>query len=329
MTTTTISTAVADKHTHHRLIILGSGPAGYTAAVYAARANLAPTLIAGAEQGGQLVKTAVVDNWPGDFAGVTGYDLMQRMQQHAERFATEIIYDHISKVDIQRRPFLLVGAGESYTCDALIVATGASPKYLGLAAEHRLLGKGVSTCATCDGYFYKGAKVAVIGGGNTAVEEALYLATIAKEVVLIHRRNAVTAEPVLAAKLHELVQQGKIRVLWQHVVADILGSEEAGVTGLLVKDLVSGQVRSEEMKGVFIAVGFKPNSEVFAGQLEMFEDGYIKVPGGCSASNGFTATSVPGVFAAGDIANRSYRQAITAAAMGCVAAIDANRYLLG
>jgi thioredoxin-disulfide reductase len=310
---------------HHRLVILGSGPAGCTAAIYAARANLAPTMIVGSDIGGQLVKTHIVDNWPGDAKGVVGFDLMQRMQQHVERFAVNTISDHIVKVNLQQKPFILEGQGGAiYTCDALIIATGASPRYIGLPAEQAYLGRGVSTCATCDGYFYKGARVAVVGGGNLALDDALYLSEMAKEVLLLHRRNEFRADDLEINAVQERAAQGKIKILLQHTVEDIVGSD-AGVSAIKVKDLVSGQVREEAVNGVFVAVGTNPNSEPFVGQLEMQGGGYIAIKGG-NAGN-FTATSVPGVFAAGDIANPHYRQAIAAAGQGCMAALDAKKYL--
>lgn len=312
------------KSNHHRLIVLGSGPAGYTAAIYAARSGLAPTIIAGNELGGQLTKTAMVDNWPGDVNGVPGYALMERMQQHAERFSTNIIFDHITKTELQNHPFKLTGMAATYTCDALIIATGTSPKYLGLPAEQKYLGHGVSTCATCDGYFYKGAKVAVIGGGNTAIEDALYLANIAQEVIIIHRRNAFIAEPLLIKEVNHFEEQGKIKIIWQHVVEDIIGNDQE-VTALKLKDITTDISKNEMINGVFVAIGLKPNSDLFINQLKL-ENGYIKINTGNNGN--FTATSIPGVFAAGDIANSHYRQAITAAAWGCMAAMDAKKYLL-
>lgn len=318
----------ATSHQHRRLIILGSGPAGCTAAIYAARANLAPTMLTGAEHGGQLVKTSMVDNWPGDHAGVLGFDLMERMQQHVERFGVEVIHDHIEEVNLlQGAPFLLKGSGTTYSCDALIIATGAKPRFLGLPAEQRLLGHGVSTCATCDGFFYRGARVAVVGGGSTAVDDAICLAELAQEVIVIHRRDHFTAEHVLIEKLQQHIERGKIRVLWQHTVSDIVGDD--AVAGIKVKNLVNGEIKAEAVAGVFIAVGFEPYSKLFTRQIAMFDDGYIKVQGyGADGNASFTATSVPGVFAAGDIANRNYRQAIAAAGMGCMAALDAKRYLM-
>lgn len=315
----------ASQSQHRRLIILGSGPAGCTAAVYTARANLNPTMITGEELGGQLVKTSIVDNWPGDAAGVAGVDLMQRMQRHIERFAVETIYDHIIKVNLARRPLMLQSTNTTYTCDALIAATGASPKYLGLPAEQQFLGHGVSTCATCDGFFYRGAKVAVVGGGNTALEEALYLTDIAEQVTLIHRRDVFTADHTLVEKLRSFAAQGKIKILQQHVITDITGDEQNGVRSIAVKNLANGEITTLPIAGLFVAVGFKPNSTLFTGKLDISEDGYIKIKNGDSGN--FTATSIEGVFAAGDVANRAYRQAIAAAGMGCMAAIDAQRYL--
>lgn len=307
---------------HHRLIILGSGPAGYTAAVYAARANLSPVLITGMQQGGQLTTTTDVDNWPGDHEGVQGPDLMLRMQQHAERFDTQIIFDHIEEVDLQRRPFTLKGS-DSYTCDALIIATGASAQYLGLPSESAFMGKGVSACATCDGFFYRGQKVAVVGGGNTAVEEALYLSNLASEVTLIHRRDALRAEKILQDKLFEKARTGNIRILWNHTLEEVLG-DDSGVTGVRLASTQDGSKQELDVAGVFIAIGHKPNTDMFAGQLEMV-DGYIQVRSGLNGNA--TAASVPGVFAAGDVADHVYRQAITSAGFGCMAALDAEKYL--
>jgi len=309
---------------HRRLIILGSGPAGFTAAVYAARANLAPTVITGVDQGGQLVKTAMIDNWPGDVNGVVGYDLMQRLQRHAERFATEIISDHIVEVDCNRKPFHLMGERVVYTCDALIIATGTTTKYLGISGEQKFLGRGVSTCAMCDGYFYKKAKVAIVGGGNTAINDALFLAEFAKEVMIVHRRDTFTADYALVEKIRSLVASGKVRVLWQHIVEEILGDEE-GVTAIRVKNLTDNQRSDEAVKGVFIAIGLVPNSELFSKQLVLHSGGYIKTTN--DDAENFTATSIAGVFAAGDVASRAYHQAITASATGCMAALDAKKYL--
>lgn len=305
---------------HHRLIILGSGPAGYTAAVYAARANLQPVVIAGIQPGGQLTTTTDVDNWPGDVEGLQGPELMMRMQQHAERFNTEIIYDHINRVNLTQRPFLLEGDNGRYSCDALIIATGASAKYLGLPSEEAYKGKGVSACATCDGFFYKGRRVAVVGGGNTAVEEALYLANLASEVTLVHRRDTLRAEKILQDKLFA---RDNIRVLWNHTVDEVLGDEN-GVTGLRVRSTQDESTQDLEVDGVFIAIGHHPNTDIFAGQLEM-RDGYIQIRSGLDGNA--TATSVPGVFAAGDVADHVYRQAITSAGFGCMAALDAEKYL--
>jgi thioredoxin reductase (NADPH) len=308
---------------HHRLIILGSGPAGYTAAVYAARANLKPTLITGLEQGGQLMTTTEVDNWPGDVEGLMGPDLMDRMRRHAERFDTQFIYDHIHVVDLKQNPFRLKGDQGEYTCDALIVATGASARYLGLPSEQAFRGKGVSACATCDGFFYKGQDVAVIGGGNTAVEEALYLANIANKVTIVHRRDKFKGEKILHDKLLKKAQEGKVEIVWDSTLDEVLG-DEAGVTGARIKNVKTGVTRDIAVKGVFIAIGHSPNTHIFEGQLEM-EGGYIKVHSGIKGNA--TAASVPGVFAAGDVMDHIYRQAITSAGTGCQAALDAERYL--
>lgn len=308
---------------HHKLIILGSGPAGYTAAVYAARANLDPVLITGMEQGGQLTTTTDVDNWPGDVSGLQGPALMERMKQHAERFDTRIVFDHINEVELGRRPFTLVGERGVYTCDALIIATGATAKYLGLESEQAFMGKGVSACATCDGFFYKGRNVAVIGGGNTAVEEALYLSNIAAHVTVVHRRDKFRAEKILANKLLDKVENGNVSVIWDHVLDEVLG-DEMGVTGIRIKHKETGEPRELEVDGVFIAIGHKPNTDIFAGQLDM-EGGYIKVQSGTQGNH--TATSVPGVFAAGDVMDHVYRQAVTSAGTGCMAALDAEKYL--
>jgi thioredoxin reductase (NADPH) len=308
---------------HHRLIIIGSGPAGYTAAVYAARANLKPVLITGLEQGGQLMTTTEVDNWPGDVHGLMGPDLMSRMQQHAERFDTQFIYDHIQSVDLKNRPFTLRGDQGTYTCDALIISTGASAKYLGLESEQAYRGKGVSACATCDGFFYKGQEVAVIGGGNTAVEEALYLSNIASKVTVVHRRDKFKGEKILHDKLFKREQEGKVEIVWNSTLDQVLG-DAGGVTGMRVKNLQSGSVREIPLKGVFIAIGHTPNTGIFEGQLEM-NSGYIQVKSGSDGDA--TLTSVPGVFAAGDVQDHVYRQAITSAGTGCQAALDAERYL--
>ncbi|MTI51263.1 MAG: thioredoxin-disulfide reductase [Alcanivorax sp.] len=305
---------------HHRLIILGSGPAGYTAAVYAARANLKPVVITGIEPGGQLTTTTEVDNWPGDVEGLQGPDLMVRMQQHAERFETEIVYDHIHTVNIKDRPFVLEGDSGTYTCDALIIATGASAMYLGLESEQAFMGKGVSACATCDGFFYRGQKVAVIGGGNTAVEEALYLSNIAEEVVLVHRRDKLRAEKILQDKL---LAKDNIKVMWDHTLDEVLG-DDSGVTGMRVKSTKDDSTENVELQGVFIAIGHKPNTDIFQGQLDM-NNGYIKIKSGLEGNA--TATSVPGVFAAGDVADHVYRQAVTSAGAGCMSALDAEKYL--
>ncbi|MCE1227581.1 MAG: thioredoxin-disulfide reductase [Geobacteraceae bacterium] len=310
---------------HHRLIILGSGPAGYTAAVYAARANLNPVMIAGLQPGGQLTTTTEVDNWPGDFEGVQGPDLMERMRQHAERFSTQIIYDTITATDLSQRPFKLQGDSARYTCDALIVATGASARYLGLESEEAFKGKGVSACATCDGFFYRNKPVAVIGGGNTAVEEALYLANIASHVTVVHRRDQFRSEKILADKLKAKAAEGKVTIEWFHTLDEVLG-DAMGVTGMRIKDVRDGSTKEISLDGVFVAIGHSPNSSIFDGQLEM-KDGYLKTRGG---SEGFaTQTSVPGVFAAGDVQDYIYRQAITSAGTGCMAALDAERFLDG
>jgi thioredoxin reductase (NADPH) len=313
-----------DKSTRHdRLLVLGSGPAGYTAAVYAARANLKPTLITGLAQGGQLMTTTDVDNWPADAMGVQGPELMARFQQHAERFGTEIIFDHIHTVDLKARPFTLQGDQGTYTCDALVIATGASAKYLGLPSEEAFMGKGVSGCATCDGFFYKSQDVAVVGGGNTAVEEALYLSNIAKHVTVVHRRDKFRAEPILVDKLMEKVNAGRIALEWDHVVDEVLG-DKSGVTGLRIKHARSGTPKDLTVQGVFIAIGHTPNTGIFAGQLDM-RNGYIVTHGGNQGNA--TATSVPGVFAAGDVQDHVYRQAVTSAGSGCMAALDAQKYL--
>lgn len=308
---------------HCRLLILGSGPAGYTAAVYAARANLNPVLVTGMAQGGQLMTTTEVDNWPGDHSGVMGPDLMTRMQHHAERFNTEIIFDHIHTVDLKQRPFSLKGDSGSYTCDALIIATGASAMYLGLESEENFKGKGVSACATCDGFFYRKKRVAVIGGGNTAVEEALYLSNIASEVVLVHRRDSLRAEKIMQDHLFDKAKNGNVRILWNHTLDEVLG-DKSGVTGIRVKSTQTGATEAIDLMGVFIAIGHRPNTDIFAGQLEM-NGGYITVNSGLEGNA--TATSVEGVFAAGDVMDHIYRQAITSAGTGCMAALDAERYL--
>ena len=308
---------------HHRLLILGSGPAGYTAAVYAARANLKPTLITGLAQGGQLMTTTDVDNWPADATGVQGPELMERFQQHAERFGTEIVFDHIHTVDLKARPFKLQGDQATYTCDALVIATGASAKYLGLPSEEAFMGKGVSGCATCDGFFYKSQDIAVVGGGNTAVEEALYLSNIAKHVSVVHRRDKFRAEPILVDKLMEKVKAGRISLEWDHVVDEVLG-DKTGVTGLRIKHAKTGAPKDLAVQGVFVAIGHTPNTGIFEGQLEM-KNGYIVTHGGNQGNA--TATSVPGVFAAGDVQDHVYRQAVTSAGSGCMAALDAQKYL--
>jgi len=309
---------------NHPLIILGSGPAGFTSAVYAARANLEPLLITGSTVGGQLTTTTEVDNWPGDSEGLQGPDLMLRMQKHAERFDTKIVTDHIKEVDLKQKPFSLFGeSGTVYTCDALIISTGASAQYLGLESESAFMGRGVSGCATCDGFFYKGKSVAVIGGGNTAVEEALYLANIASEVTLIHRRDSLRAEKILQKKILEKSRTGNIKLLWNTTLDEVLG-DQMGVTGLRLQDTQTGALSEVDVHGVFIAIGHKPNTDIFSGQLEM-NNGYIIVNSGSQGNA--TATSVPGVFAAGDVADQVYRQAITSAGSGCMAALDAEKYI--
>jgi len=308
---------------HVKLLILGSGPAGYTAAVYAARANLNPVIITGMQMGGQLTTTTEVDNWPGDAMGVQGPELMERMKAHAERFETEIVFDQISEVDVQQRPFRLKGDSGEYTCDALIIATGASAKYLGLESEEAFKGKGVSACATCDGFFYRKKRVAVIGGGNTAVEEALYLSNIASEVVVIHRREGFRSEKILADKLMEKAANGNVTIHWNSELDEVLG-DDMGVTGMRIKNRETGETQNIELEGIFVAIGHSPNTGIFEGQLEM-KDGYLVVQSG---SNGnATQTSVEGVFAAGDVSDHIYRQAITSAGTGCMAALDAERYL--
>ena len=308
---------------HSRLIILGSGPAGYSAAVYAARANRAPLLITGLEAGGQLMTTTDVDNWPGDVEGLQGPQLMERLRRHAERFHTEIVSDHIHTADLRSRPLRLVGDSGAYTCDALIIATGATAKYLGLPSEEQFRGRGVSACATCDGFFFRGQRVAVIGGGNTAVEEALYLSHIAAHVTLVHRRERLRAEKILQDRLFREVEAGKITVVWDHTVEEVLGDAQ-GVTGMRLASRLGGQKQELAVTGVFVAIGHALNTGLFAGQLEMRND-YILVRSG--AEGGATATSIPGVFAAGDVADPIYRQAITSAGSGCMAALDADRYL--
>ncbi|MGA1071268.1 MAG: thioredoxin-disulfide reductase [Pseudohongiellaceae bacterium] len=308
---------------HHELIILGSGPAGYTAAIYAARANLKPVVITGMVQGGQLTTTTDVDNWPGDVEGLQGPALMARMLEHAERFDTEVVFDHITEVDLSKRPFTLIGDASKYTCSALIIATGASAQYLGLPSEEAYMGKGVSACATCDGFFYRDKPVAVIGGGNTAVEEALYLANICSHVTLVHRRDTLRAEKILQQKLFDREAEGKITIAWNSTLDEVLG-DDSGVTGVRLRATEGGETRELEVDGVFIAIGHIPNSEIFAGQLEM-RNGYVVVKTGITGNA--TETSVPGVFAAGDIADQVYRQAVTSAGFGCMAALDAERFL--
>lgn len=308
---------------HSRLIILGSGPAGYTAAVYAARANLKPTLITGIEVGGQLTTTTDVDNWPGDVEGLQGPALMQRMQQHAERFETQMVYDHINHADLSSRPFVLKGDQGTYSCDALIIATGASAMYLGLESEEKFKGQGVSACATCDGFFYRKQRVAVIGGGNTAVEEALYLSNIADHVTLVHRRDALRAEKILQDKLFEKAENGNVTIVWDHTLDEVLG-DNTGVTGARLRHMKTGETQDLQVAGVFIAIGHKPNTDLFEGQLDM-ENGYIRILSGLTGMA--TQTSVPGVFAAGDVADHVYRQAITSAGFGCMAALDAEKFV--
>lgn len=308
---------------HTRLLILGSGPAGYSAAVYGARANLKPVLVTGIQMGGQLTTTTDVDNWPGDHAGVQGPDLMERMRQHAERFDTEIVFDHIHTADLSLRPFRLTGDAGIYTSDALIIATGASARYLGLPSEQAFAGRGVSACATCDGFFYKGKRVAVIGGGNTAVEEALYLSNIASHVTVVHRRDKFRSEKILSEKLLERARTGNIKIEWDHVLDEVLG-DDTGVTGMRIRSVKDGATQERELEGVFIAIGHSPNTEIFSGQLEM-RNAYIIVNSGLEGNA--TATSVAGVFAAGDVADSVYRQAVTSAGSGCMAALDAEKYL--
>jgi thioredoxin reductase (NADPH) len=308
---------------HCQLLILGSGPAGYSAAVYAARANLKPVLVTGLQQGGQLMTTTEVDNWPGDAHGLMGPDLMARMQAHAERFETEIIFDHIHSADLSRRPFRLKGDSGEYTCDALIIATGASAKYLGIDSEQKFMGKGVSACATCDGFFFREQEVAVIGGGNTAVEEALYLSNIASKVYLVHRRDKLRAEKILQDKLFAKAQAGKIELIWDHTVDEVLG-DDSGVTGMRIRSMKDDSTRAIALQGFFVAIGHTPNTSLFEGQLDM-RNGYISIRSGLEGNA--TATSVPGVFAAGDVADQVYRQAITSAGFGCMAALDAEKFL--
>ena len=308
---------------HCKVLIVGSGPAGYTAAVYAARANLEPVLITGVEQGGQLMTTTEVDNWPGDVEGLQGPDLMQRMLQHAERFDTEIVFDTINKAKLSERPFTLTGDNSVYTCDALIIATGASALYLGLDSEQTFIGKGVSACATCDGFFYRGQSVLVIGGGNTAVEEALYLSNIADQVTLIHRRDKLRADKIMQDKLFEREKTGNITIEWDHVVEEVLG-DESGVTGARIRNVKSNETKVLDAKGFFVAIGHKPNTGLFEGQIKM-KNGYLTVRTGLTGQA--TETSIPGVFAAGDVADQVYRQAVTSAAAGCMAALDAERFI--
>ena len=308
---------------HHRLIILGSGPAGYTAAVYAARANLNPIVITGMQAGGQLTTTTDVDNWPGDVDGVQGPELMQRIQAHAERFDTKVVFDHIHTAELQSRPFILKGDMGEYSCDALIICTGASAQYLGLDSEEAFKGKGVSACATCDGFFYRNQKVVVIGGGNTAVEEALYLSNIAAEVTLVHRRDSLRSEKILQDKLFERARSGNVKILWNHQLDEVLG-DASGVTGIRVKSTETHETQDLDAQGVFIAIGHKPNTDLFTGQLDM-KDGYLKIHSGTEGNA--TQTNIEGVFAAGDVCDHIYRQAITSAGFGCMAALDAERYL--
>ena len=308
---------------HARLLILGSGPAGYTAAVYAARANLKPALITGLAQGGQLMTTTDVDNWPADVLGVQGPELMERFQKHAERFDTEIIFDHIHTARLTEKPFTLIGDQGTYTCDALIIATGASARYLGMPSEEAYMGRGVSACATCDGFFYKGQDVAVIGGGNTAVEEALYLSNIARSVTVVHRRDKFRSEKIMIDKLMDKVKNGNIKLELHYVLDEVLG-DEGGVTGMRIKNVLDGSTKTIDLQGVFIAIGHKPNTDIFQGQLKM-ENGYITTQAGTHGNA--TATSIPGVFAAGDVQDHIYRQAVTSAGTGCMAALDAEKYL--
>ncbi|MEE4175537.1 MAG: thioredoxin-disulfide reductase [Xanthomonadales bacterium] len=308
---------------HRRLLILGSGPSGYTAAVYAARAGLDPAVVTGVQPGGQLTITTDVDNWPGDVEGLQGPELMERMQRHAERFDTEIIYDHIHTAKLEERPFILEGDSGTYSCDALIISTGASARYLGLPSEEAFMGKGVSACATCDGFFYRGKKVAVVGGGNTAVEEALYLSNLCEEVIVVHRRDALRAEKILQDKLFDRAENGNVTLLWDHVVEEVLG-DDSGVTGLSVRNVKDDALQTLDVHGVFIAIGHTPNTGIFEDQLEM-KDGYIRIRSGLDGMA--TQTSIPGVFAAGDVADHVYRQAVTSAGFGCMAALDAEKWL--
>lgn len=308
---------------HEKLIILGSGPAGYSAAVYAARANLKPVMVTGMEVGGQLTTTTEVDNWPGDAHDLTGPALMDRMKAHAERFGTVLVYDHINSVDLSKRPFKLVGNNGSYTCDALIISTGASAQYLGLESEEKFRGLGVSACATCDGFFYKDQKVAVIGGGNTAVEEALYLSNIAAEVTLVHRRDSLRSEKILQDKLFEKAKNGNVKIEWNHSVKEVVG-DDMGVNGVIIESMIDGSTKQLDVFGMFVAIGHKPNTALFDGQLDM-KDGYLVVNSGLNGNA--TQTSIEGVFAAGDVADHVYRQAITSAGTGCMAALDAEKYL--
>jgi len=312
-----------DAPSHHRLIILGSGPAGYTAAVYAARANLDPVLITGMQQGGQLMDTTDVDNWPGDIPGLQGPDLMERMKDHAQRYDTKIIFDHINSTDLGQPPYRLEGERGSYTCDALIIATGATARYLGLESESAFMGKGISACATCDGFFYRGRNVAVIGGGSTALEEALYLSNIAAHVTVVHRRDRFRGEKILADKLFEKVENGNVSIIWNHVLEEVLG-DDMGVTGARLREFEGDATQQLDVDGIFIAIGHKPNTDIFAGQLAM-DKGYITVESGLQGNH--TATSKPGVFAAGDVMDHVYRQAVTSAGTGCMAALDVERYL--
>ena len=308
---------------HEKLIILGSGPAGYSAAVYAARANLKPVMVTGMEVGGQLTTTTEVDNWPGDAHDLTGPALMERMKAHAERFGTELVYDHINEVNLNERPFQLTGNNGSYTCDALIISTGASAQYLGLESETKFRGLGVSACATCDGFFYKNQKVAVIGGGNTAVEEALYLSNIASEVTLVHRRDSLRSEKILQDKLFEKAKNGNVEIEWNHQVKEVVG-DDMGVNGVVIESMIDGSTKQLDTMGMFVAIGHKPNTDLFKGQLDM-KDGYLIVNSGLNGNA--TQTSIEGVFAAGDVADHVYRQAITSAGTGCMAALDAEKYL--
>ncbi len=308
---------------HCRLLILGSGPAGYTAAIYAARANLNPVLVTGMEQGGQLTTTTEVDNWPGDNEGVQGPELMDRMLKHAERFNTEIIFDHIHTTELTEKPFRLIGDQATYTCDALIIATGASAQYLGLESEENFKGRGVSACATCDGFFYRNQKVAVIGGGSTAVEEALYLSNIAAEVTIVHRRDAFRSEKILSDQLIQKAESGNVTIEWDHVLDEVLG-DKTGVTGMRIKNVKDDSTKDVDLQGVFIAIGHKPNTDIFAGQMDM-QNGYLTVTGGIEGNA--TQTSIEGIFAAGDVMDHVYKQAVTSAGTGCMAALDAERYI--